>query len=133
MQKEDPRKHQIWIYIRLLVFNCRTDTLGQPAPVVLVSSGQLKPRPLSPVYLYVAVLLYCVRIVLVAIALLLSLFLHQLAIDAMVIEQLVESLKLLILLDISSQYLIDSFCLVLKIIAIAIIFLNLILDLPRLN
>jgi hypothetical protein len=102
MQKEDPREYQIWIYIRLLVFNRRTDTLGQPALVILVSSGQLKPRPLSPVYLYVAVLLYCIRIVLVVVVLLLFFFLYQLAIDTIVMEQLVEPLKLLIPLDISS-------------------------------
>jgi hypothetical protein len=102
MQKEDPGEHQIWIYTRLLVFNRCTDTLGQPVPVVLVSSGQLKPRPPSLVCLYVAVLLYCVRIVLVVVALLLSFFLYQLAIDTIVIEQLVEPLKLLILLDMSS-------------------------------
>jgi hypothetical protein len=102
MQKEDPRKHQIWIYTRLLVFNRYINALGQPAPVALVLLGQLKPRLLSPVCLYVAVLFYYIRIVLVVVALLLSLFLYQLAIDTIVIEQLVEPLKLLIPLDISS-------------------------------
>jgi hypothetical protein len=102
MQKENPREYQIWIYIQLLVFNRRIDALGQPVLVVLVSLGQLKPQPLSLVYLYVAVLLYYIRIVLVAVVLLLSFFLYQLAIDTIVIEQLVEPLKLLILLDISS-------------------------------
>jgi hypothetical protein len=92
----------MWIYIRLLVFNRRINTLGQPALIVLVSSGQLKPRLLSLVYLYVTVLLYCVRIVLVVVALFFSFFLYQLAIDTIVMEQLVEPLKLLILLDISS-------------------------------
>jgi hypothetical protein len=48
-------------------------------------------------------------------------------------EQLVEPLKLLIPLDISSQYLVDSFCFVLETTAIATPFLNLVLDLPRLN
>jgi hypothetical protein len=123
----------MWIYTRLLVFNRRTNTLGQPVPVALVSSGQLKPRPPSPVCLYVAVFLYCVWIVLVIVALLLSFFLHQLAIDIIVIEQLVEPLKLLIPLDISSQYLVDSFRPVLETTTIAIPFLNLVFDLLRLN
>jgi hypothetical protein len=133
MQKEDPGEYQIWIYIRLLVFNRRTDALGQPALIALVSSGQLKPRPLSLVYLYVAVLFYYIRIVLVIIALLLSFFLYQLVINIMVIEQLVEPLKLLIPLDINSQYLVDNFRPVLETTAIATPFLNLVLDLPRLN
>jgi hypothetical protein len=123
----------MWIYIRLLVFNRRTNALGQPVPVVLVLSGQLKLRLLSPVYLYVVVFLYYVRTVLVAVTLLLSFFLYQLAIDIIVMEQLVEPLKLLIPLDMSSQYLVDSFRPIFKIIAIIITFLNLVLDLPRLN
>jgi hypothetical protein len=43
-----------------------------------------------------------------AVTILLPLRQHKLAVDAVYVEQLVESLKLLVLVDLESEYLVDS-------------------------
>ena len=69
-----------------LVLDSSTEPLGQPASVALAALSKRESRPLLPICYYTTALLDYISAVVVAVALLLSLLLYQLVVDAVRVE-----------------------------------------------
>ena len=91
MEKEDPGKHKMGICTWPVLLDRPANALGQPTPEALILRSQLQPRSPLPVLLNTTVPTSSLGTVPVAVAELLSIP-HQLAVDTVAIEQLVELL-----------------------------------------